>query len=200
MTRRGAAIELVIVTAGVLIALSVDTVREWRSHRSLAAEARANLLNEIRANKREIDDVLANFARTEADYRKGYTAAENLLAGRPIGFNELHFGFRLAELSAAAYTTAEVTGAFGFMDYDDVRAFSGVYDFQRKYDALQDQSISSIIAVTGPMVVTDGPGPNRPEDLLEWKRRIESAIGGLQIQKQLGDRLSAAYAEVLSGQ
>ena len=47
MTRKSALLELVIVVAGVLIALSVDTVREWRNERALAAEARANLLSEI---------------------------------------------------------------------------------------------------------------------------------------------------------
>ena len=132
MTRKSALLELVIVVAGVLIALSVDTVREWRNERALAAEARANLLSEIGENKQDLDKVLQRFDRAEAEFRKGHAAATNLLAGRPLGIDSLNFGFEMAELSAAAYATAEITGAFAFMDYADVREFSSLYDLQRQ--------------------------------------------------------------------
>ena len=65
MTRKSALLELVIVVAGVLIALSVDTVREWRNERALAAEARANLLSEIGENKQDLDSVLQRFEMAE---------------------------------------------------------------------------------------------------------------------------------------
>ena len=42
-------LELATITAGVLIALSVDSVREWQQHRSLVRQARATIAREIAA-------------------------------------------------------------------------------------------------------------------------------------------------------
>jgi hypothetical protein len=78
MTRKGALIELAIVTAGVLLALSF----------------------ELRASG--------------------------------------------AGLSAAACQTAEITGAFGYMDYEEVRRFAGLYDLQSKYMSFRDEAISNV--------------------------------------------------------
>jgi hypothetical protein len=39
--------ELLIVTSGVLIALSVDSLREWNQHRTLVHEARTMIAQEM---------------------------------------------------------------------------------------------------------------------------------------------------------
>jgi hypothetical protein len=45
-------VELIIVTAGVLIALSVDSLREWNRHRTLAREAEATIAVEDQLGQR----------------------------------------------------------------------------------------------------------------------------------------------------
>jgi hypothetical protein len=49
---------LLIVTTGILIALSLEGLLEWRHHRELAQEARTNILNEIRDNEKGLADFL----------------------------------------------------------------------------------------------------------------------------------------------
>src|SRR5690348_13673367 len=46
--------ELAIITAGILIALSFEGLVQWRHHRELVREARANILSELRENQREL--------------------------------------------------------------------------------------------------------------------------------------------------
>ena len=41
------AVQIALITLGVLIALSFEGVASWREHRALVREARANLTNEI---------------------------------------------------------------------------------------------------------------------------------------------------------
>ena len=46
---------LAIITAGVLIALSVEGVVSWADHRMLVREAEGNLAAELCCNKNELD-------------------------------------------------------------------------------------------------------------------------------------------------
>jgi hypothetical protein len=197
MTPKGAVIELIIVTVGVLIALSVDTVREWRANDALAAEARGNILSEIRENKRQLDQALVQLDANQKEYVAAHGAINNLLAGRPLGIEKLEFGTRLASISIAAYQTAEVTGAFGYMDYQEAREFAGLYDVQAKYLAMQDQALSNLAEVMGPIRLGTGPDDLSRAEMEEWKRSIERAFGLLEIQGQLGNLLSQAYARAL---
>ena len=54
---REALVHLAIVTVGILIALSFEGVREYVEHRELANHARENLFDEIRGNKKALDDM-----------------------------------------------------------------------------------------------------------------------------------------------
>src|SRR6185436_1586691 len=110
LTLKGALVELAIVTAGVLIALSFDGIREWHANRALAAEAHANLVTEIRRNKAEIDQSIAGLDGALKNYFHAHDVVQSLLDHQPLGEKEMTIGFNLAQLSTAAYATAEVTG------------------------------------------------------------------------------------------
>jgi hypothetical protein len=46
-------LQLLTIAVGILIALSLDGLLEWRHHRHLVHEAEANLTAEIRENQQE---------------------------------------------------------------------------------------------------------------------------------------------------
>ena len=50
--------QLATITAGVLIALSVDGVVEWRRERALVREAQAAIRQEVTANFRDLEEIL----------------------------------------------------------------------------------------------------------------------------------------------
>jgi hypothetical protein len=52
LTIKEAIVHLAIVTIGILIALSLEGLVEWRHHRELVQEARANIADEIRDTAR----------------------------------------------------------------------------------------------------------------------------------------------------
>ena len=79
-------------------------------------------MTEIRENKAELDRVVATFDAAKANYRNAHSAAQNLLDSQPLGTNNITIGFQMAEPSAGAYATAEITGAFAHMEYGDVRS------------------------------------------------------------------------------
>src|SRR3954469_15107450 len=66
LTVAEALVHLSIVTAGILIALSLEGARQWYEHRSLVWETRENLHREIAANKAE----LAGYAENAAAMQK----------------------------------------------------------------------------------------------------------------------------------
>ncbi|HET8698357.1 MAG TPA: hypothetical protein VFO94_12765 [Gammaproteobacteria bacterium] len=112
----------------------------------------------------------------------------------------MSIGFELGELSAAAYTTAEVTGAFGHREYDAVRRFAAVYDLQRKYDALQDESVSYVTAAAAPAASLDDPGKIHAPQLEDWKARLEQAMAALFFQQRIAEKLRDRYAQFLAAE
>ena len=70
LTKKGALVELMIVTVGVLIALSFDGARVWMREQSLVEDARANLTRELQANRTAVE----RFRTTIAERHKELTA------------------------------------------------------------------------------------------------------------------------------
>jgi len=52
-------VQLITITAGILIALSLEGVRESIRDRALVREARENIRREIADNKREVDNEIS---------------------------------------------------------------------------------------------------------------------------------------------
>ncbi|HEX5045725.1 MAG TPA: hypothetical protein VFX89_01295 [Gammaproteobacteria bacterium] len=200
LTLKEALVELSIVVAGILIALSLDGLREWQGHRSLAAEARSNLLAEIRGNKAEIDRALATYDGAIKNYNHARAIVQRLINEEQLADKEMSIGFELARLSRAAYDTAEITGAFGHMKYQDVRRFAGIYDLQRKYETLQDQSLSYVSVAAAPASLLDEPRKPDSRQLEDWRSRLEQGSASLYIQRTFGDQLSRGYGELLTAE
>ncbi len=198
LTGKGAIAELIIVTAGVLIALSVDTLREWRSNRALAAEAHANIQAEIRQNLQQLDIVIAGFKDARTDLSQARELAQSRLDGTPPGDRQLNLGVRLAGLSSAAYDTAGITGAFAHMDQQDVQRLAAVYRMQQRFDAAQDQAMVDVGMLTAAADgALDDDRPPDPDALRAWMRRIESAVGAVNLRYQMATLLKPAYELLL---
>src|SRR5881394_3806277 len=61
LTIKETIVHLAIVTAGILIALSLEGAVEWRHHRALVREARTNIAAEIQDNRKELQKTLDRF-------------------------------------------------------------------------------------------------------------------------------------------
>ena len=194
---RSIVVELVTITAGVLIALSVDSAAEWYHHRALVREARANLTSEIRDNRAELDKFLTEIPRIGEQLNRLLRFIGELQASRQRGHGELALGFNITQLSRASLDTADLTGAQGFMPYPEVKRYAELYGLQQQFNTTQQQLLDNWIPLlnythTDPARATD-------QELLEWKSRTLTVMSYLQVQSGIGQALRTRYDQALAG-
>ena len=136
-------VQLAIVVVGILIALSFEGVLQWSRDRALLREARQNIQNEIRNNQKDIQLVLKGVAPVRAKFFRAMELLNDLSAPEkhkeavtifdPNNSAALANGLTFAWLNTASYTTAQVSGAMGLMDYSDVRQLAEIYDPQELF-------------------------------------------------------------------
>lgn len=189
-------IELLIVTSGVLIALSVDSLREWNQYRMLVREARATIAREIADNKKEVDIFLTEIPARKTNTRNALTLANDLLTTKKSTITEFKLGFSLAELSASSWHSAERTGAVSHMDYSEVQKYTRLYAFQELFVAQQRQAVQRIASAIAILSDTN-PHEAHADDLRAFRQQLLTLGGDIAVEQQLAERLSALYAETL---
>src|SRR5690349_14831397 len=139
---------LAIITAGVLIALTLEGIVSWLDHRMLVREAVANLTAELRNNKKELDGMFAGLDKEDDQLEHLGQLADELAKG-PLTKAEARLDIFGVELKNAAVTTGQITGAFGYMEYDQVRRYADVYDLQAGFmrgQERENQQLAGVLA------------------------------------------------------
>ena len=65
---KDALVHVGLITIGVLIALSFESISTWREHRALVREARENLASELSDNRKELSGQAAGLKRAMAHH------------------------------------------------------------------------------------------------------------------------------------
>jgi hypothetical protein len=191
---RGFFLELIIVTLGVFMALTVDSLRQWTQERRLVREAKATLALELRANKEDLDRKLSD-ANSPEKLDSALQLVNELLTTQTSSIRTFEVGFHLAELSDVSWRTAERTGALSKMDYEDVQRYSQVYDLQALYTNHQRRAIERATATIA--LITGDPHLASPKDLELLRQHLLAMRGDLIADRQLGERLRDRYKEIL---
>ena len=205
LTVKEAAVHLSIVTVGILIALSLEGLLEWRHHRALAREARANIETEMRDNQKElqktrgrIDDMSKTLSEAVTTVDAMTTAwdahAATKLFATP-GPTYVMFRFTVAELHSTSYATAQATGALSYMEYDEAKRYAEIYKSQDTYLREQEQTADyAITAASLGIGLLKKPSSSEIDGV---KRQLLLASGGLTYEKSFADILLRQYARVL---
>lgn len=188
---------LAIITAGVLIALTLEGIVSWFDHRMLVREAVANLTEEIRSNRKELNGMLEGLDKERKQLEHADDIAEALLNHKAQEKFELSLNENSAELKNAAVTTGQITGAFGFMDYGAVSRYASVYDFQAQFMRMQERDGQAFQAVLSFIPRISGSSTPSPASLEDWRGRIYAAMTAVGIRQQTGRQLLARYDEML---
>jgi len=190
-------IHLATITAGILIALSLEGILEWGHHRNLVREAKENITIELAGNKRAVDTSLAGLPTQVKNYRNALNFAGEKLKNKHTEINELTIGFAVPSISAVAWKTAETTGALGHMKYAEVQKYAEVYDVQELYVRTEAQKLARVSQVEA--IVMDGD-PNKAslKDLESFRQQILVALADLVTEESLAKELSQAYGKVLA--
>ena len=189
-------IQLVIVTAGVLIALLLQGLVDWAGDQSLVREARTNIQQELQDNLREVDAEIAGLSARRANLENALQLSNDLLANGKSEINKLDVGASLAHLSSASWRSAERTGALGLMEYRQVQALSTIYDAQDLYVAQQRRGLERVAGAMA--TVAKGPHAASRADLEGFRRDVLALLGELTVEGQLAEHLSRTYKSTIA--
>jgi hypothetical protein len=182
-------LRLLTITIGLLIALSLEGCVEWQHRRHLVHEAEAGLNSEIRQNVQALVELRQHIKdeQTELDADLKVLAGIRAHPDRP--HNNLSFSFRIRGFDDVAWKTAQTTGAFGFMSYDEDRTYSDIYDTQGEVLNMQRLVIEDVFRSASLVI-------NQPDDAKITASEIDS-IGDAVGMVQLRLMLLNSYADAL---
>jgi hypothetical protein len=194
---RNLLVELLVIVAGVLIALALEGLWGWIADRALAREAHETIRREIADNLADVEDVLAANASRDAALGNAVRFVDELLERGTTEVTSLELGFEMAELSSASWETAERTGALAEMEYADVREYAQVYEAQARYQEQQRRTLERLAAASAVLHAADDPLKASPEDLRAFRAHVLELRAALDIQQQLLERTRYLYRSVL---
>jgi hypothetical protein len=191
---------LAIITAGVLIALAFEGMVSWVEHRRLVSEAVTNLRNEMAENVRELDGLFVNIVKERRSLEHASELAQMLLDQRKIEGTTLNLEFHGAELKDASRTTAEVTGAFGYMEYGEVERFAAVYSLQAGFNRAQERANENFVTAFSGARLLANPDKADPAAVKQWQTQIALTMAALLVEEQIGQQLVKRYTAALEAQ
>jgi len=189
--------QLATITAGVLIALMFDGMVTWVEHRRLVSEAMGNLHSEIAENVRELEGLFVNIVKERRNLEHADELAQMLLDQRKIESASLTLEFHGAELKDASRTTAEVTGAFGHMEYAEVERIASVYSLQASFNRAQDRANELFVNTFAGASLLAKPDKADIEQVKQWKKEIALTMAALTVEEQIGQQLLKRYTHAL---
>jgi hypothetical protein len=189
-------VELLTITAGVLVALSLEGLREWAQDRRLVAEARASIHREISDNLAEVESVIGAEAERRTKLQMALRLANELLETETTGVSQVDLGLAIAEVSAAAWETAERTGALGHMAYEVARRYARVYEVQALFTEHQARTMERLSAAAAG--IAQDPMGALPSDLETFRQHVLYLLGDLAMEQEIANMLVESYREVLA--
>ena len=190
------AFQFITVTAGVLIALFIDGLVDWKNNRDLVAEAHDAIRREVADNLKELEGLPEVVASANAEIENAMKFATDLVAKGKTDVHSLSLGFNVATLNQSSWQSAERTGALAHMTYEEVKRYSELYAFQEIFATNQRRAIE---LVSTAIAITAGGDPTQAskEDLAHFRQQVMLLRANVFLTDQLGKQLVDAYRKFL---
>jgi Mg2+ and Co2+ transporter CorA len=192
-------IQLVTITTGILIALSLEGVRESIRDRALVREARENIHREIADNMREIDDEIRGMPDRARKLDTALRFANELLKSKKTDIHQVELGLAFPTLSAASWQTAERTGALAHMDYAEVQKYAALYAFQAFLTDQHRHAIDMLSTTIGILTASEDDDPRKASqaDLERLRAQVVALRSLLFVEEQMTHTASDRYKKAL---
>jgi hypothetical protein len=192
-------VQLITITAGILIALSLEGVREALHDRALVREARENIHREIADNLREVENEIKGMPDRSTKLAVALGFANQILNGKQSRLEQVGLQLDFPELSAASWQTAERTGALAHMDYGEVQKYASLYAFQDFLIQQQRRALDGLSTAIGILTMSEDNDPrNAPRaDIARFRDQVVSLRSILFIEEQLAAGVTARYKKAL---
>lgn len=190
-------IHLFTITVGLLIALGLENLVEWRHHVHLKHQAEETMRLEIRANQKDLMEVVAAIPREQENLKKIEAFLLARMDGKTITVHSMQTGMVQATPQNAAWNTAEATGALSFMEYDEVQRFSSAYQLQAKFERFEDAALPSILGVIASLATTDKPEAMTPSQAEAVLKDVHLSMAHLYATRSMANDVNKTYEEAL---
>jgi hypothetical protein len=188
--------QLVTITAGVLIALAVDSLVEWRDEQALVEQARATIRQEIQDNHKDLAAELGGVDARRGDLQNALRLADDLLVTGKSTVHSVKLEMTLASLDSTGWHTAERTGALGYMDYVEVKKYAEVYALQDLFVSQQQRAMQGLTGALAIIALGD-PYKAKARDLESFRTHVLETIAELKTEELLGVQLLKGYEKAL---
>jgi hypothetical protein len=194
-------LHLLTVILGILIALSLEGLIEWRHHRALAGEARSNLKAEMRHNRELLVGGLAAAPDAERRLKSTIEVIEAYRKNhRDDRTSKVDWSFGLFALSGTAWSTAASSGALGYMDYSEVQIYTRTYLLQEQFLVLQQNTFGKWLDLQKWAARSDHNNSFsnlKDEELSEIENEAGAALVHTQAEESVAQALVQQYAKML---
>jgi hypothetical protein len=135
-------LQLLMITIGLFIALTLQAGVESLHHRHLVREARENLRREIQINRQRYAENVRNLEKNRQQLARDIDLLQDLRAGKTIDKAALGWGWGWNGFIDASWKTARETGAVSYMSFDLINAYTEIYLQQ---DYVNTQAAATVI-------------------------------------------------------
>jgi hypothetical protein len=146
-------LHLFTITVGLLIALSLEGCMEWQHHRHLAREAEVGLHEEIARNAKVVGSLRQQIQEEQKQLDADIEILNKARMDSSSPHQKLTFEFSMHTFDDVTWKTAQTTGAFQYVPYDDARAFSKIYTAQEDLYQTQQELLDDVMRA-GALVAT----------------------------------------------
>jgi hypothetical protein len=123
-------LQLVTITIGLFIALTLQAGVESLHHRHLVREARDNLRREMQINRNHFAENVQYLEKNRRQLAHDIDVLRDLRGGKPIEKHALAWGWDWNGFIDASWKTARDTGAVSYMNFDLINAYADLYSQQ----------------------------------------------------------------------
>ena len=191
------AMQFVLITAGILMALLIDGLVEVRRENRLVAEAHMAIAAEIADNAKQLDNSLPSLDQVEGTLVEMLQAIDEILGTGTTTFTCCDFRLIPPRLTRASWESAERTGALGYMDYAQVRQYASLYSAQDAVSAaftgLSDR-FPTLASVGG--AINSDVGPTRHDDLRRGRATINEFLIAIRSHRVMAAGLRSRYGRL----
>ncbi|UPG84192.1 hypothetical protein L2Y94_12605 [Luteibacter aegosomatis] len=168
-------LHILTITVGLFIALSLEGLVESVHHRHLVHQAEAAMRREVADNARDLSRIRTQIDK-ELKMLDDDRAVLAKIANASAEGQHLSFNMEMGALKDAAWRTAQTSGAFTYMAYEDAQDFSTVYAMQDQFRGAQEQVIKDVMDAAATVESVPDAGQWTPE-------RMATAIDRLAVAK-----------------
>ncbi len=138
---RDFAVHLLTITAGLLIAIALESAVEALHHRHQRIEAEGTIREELQDNRAKLLKMQGETTDEIKNLNKALVFLEDLRSGKKDDPRDIKLGFNVEPLQDAGWRTAMATGAVSYIDPKLVQKFATAYHEQENYEAAVTQAL-----------------------------------------------------------